>query len=74
MFDRWKNRRRINSQIREVESRIQSTAKHGKTDTMGYAVANSRWEIDRLHASLRELEAEPWLEWAKRHRIKITGR
>lgn len=71
MLDRWKERRKIKAQIKDVESRIQRTAKHVKAETMGYAVATSRWEIDRLNASLRRLDAEPWLETAKRHFITI---
>ena len=71
MFERRKKRLQIQSQIEEVKKRIHRTAEGGNTDTLGYAVAVSRWEIDRLDAQLRQLDAEPWLEWAKRHRIKI---
>jgi hypothetical protein len=71
MFERRKQRRQIQSQIEEVKTRIQRTAERGNVGTIDYAVAVSRWEIDRLDASLRQFDAEPWLEWAKRHRIKI---
>lgn len=71
MFERRKQRRQIQNQIEEVKNRIQTTAERGETRSMGYVVSVSRWHIDRLDASLRQLDAEPWLEWAKRHHIKI---
>lgn len=71
MFERRKKRRQIQSQIEEIKTRIQQTAERSEVGVIGYSIAVSRWEIDRLNATLRQHDAEPWLEWAKRHRIKI---
>ena len=73
MFEQRKKRRQLENQIRDVEGRIHRTAEIEHADMLTLAVVNFRWEKERYHAALRQLDTDAWIERAKKHHIKVPS-
>jgi hypothetical protein len=71
MFDYWRETRDIKKRIRSIQERSRRRAEVETVQMIGIAVANDRFEIERLETYLRKLDTERWLKYAAKHDVAI---
>lgn len=73
MLEYWKETRDIQKRIKAVQERSRKRADVESAEMIGYAVANDRFEIDRLKGQLELIDTKRWMNRAIKHGIIVSA-